>query len=57
MLAVDNIISLTNNGKPLAVPIELADIDVEIIGGQTVFINLHTTNLKIIWKSNVCLIN
>lgn len=45
-----------SNGKSLAVPNELPDIGVEIIGGQTVFINLRTANLKIIWKSNVSLI-
>jgi len=48
---------LINNGKVLAVPNELADISVEIISGQTVFINLRASNLKITWKSNVSLIN
>lgn len=41
----------------LTVPNELADIGVEIFNGQTIFINLRTTNLKIIWKSNVILTN
>jgi len=57
ILADDNVVSLTNNGKLLAVPNELTDISVEIISGQTVFINLRAANLKIIWKSNVSLIN
>lgn len=49
----ENTVSLTNNGKSLAVPNELADIGVEIVSGQTVFIDLRTANIKIIWKSNV----
>ncbi|VVC41699.1 Hypothetical protein CINCED_3A025143 [Cinara cedri] len=49
--SVDNV-SLMSNGKSLVVPNELPDIGVEIIGSQTVFINLRTANLKIIWKSN-----
>lgn len=57
ILADDNVVSLINNGKLLAVPNELADISVEIISGQTVFINLRASNLKITWKSNVSLIN
>lgn len=54
--ADDNVVSLINNGKLLAVPNELADISVEIISGQTVFINLRASNLKITWKSNGALI-
>jgi len=46
-------VSMINNGKLLTVPNELTDISVEIISGQTVFINLRAANLKIIWKSNV----
>lgn len=56
IILVDNV-SLMSNGKLLAVPNELPDIGVEIIGSQTVFINLRTANLKIIWKSNVSLVN
>lgn len=52
-LANDNVVSLTNNGKLLTVPIELSEIGVEIMSGQTIFINLRNVNLKIIWKSNV----
>jgi len=57
ILADDNVVSLINNGKLLSVPNELADISIEVISGQTVFIYLRAANLKIIWKSNVRLIN
>lgn len=53
VLANNNDVSLINDGKVLTVPNELADIGVEVFNGQTVFINLRTANLKIIWKSNV----
>uniref|UniRef100_A0A481MQJ2 Hemolectin n=1 Tax=Nipponaphis monzeni TaxID=196483 RepID=A0A481MQJ2_9HEMI len=48
----ENIVSLSNNGKLLAVPNELVDIGVEVVSGQTILINLRINSLKIIWKSN-----
>lgn len=45
-----------NNEKSLAIPNELTDIGVQINSGQTVFINLRSVNLKIVWKSNVGLL-
>jgi len=35
------------------VPNESADIAVEVVGGQTVLVNLRAAGLKIVWKANV----
>ncbi|XP_050525527.1 hemocytin [Daktulosphaira vitifoliae] len=48
----DNSITLVSNKISHTIPIELADIGVEILGGQTVLTNLRNANVKIFWKPN-----